>query len=495
MPEAPIPGFGVPTEGHPLVVRAATLSSAQVDALVAVLYQMLLALGKEEIHDQISYGLRELIENALRANRKRLVFQNAGLDIADPGDYAKGLSLLQADDAPPASALADTPFVEVSLALNSAHVILRVSNSAQMVETERRRVAQRLSAAQLYETFDEVLEQVEDDSESAGLGLVTLGLLLRRLGVPEEGLRFSSADGRTTFEIFLPVALVTDEESDQLTDSLLHEIESIPQIPQSIHSLRELLRDPDAHFHALARLIRKDPALTLELLRMANSPVYRRSQRIDRCEVAVSLLGIRGLRGILDTFGARKALEGHYPAELLDRLWTHSAEIAELAAAIGRQLNYPESTIEVAYVGGLLHDVGRIILEGRNPDSYRALQQFCAQRQSAAGAVESLIAGVNHTRIGARMAEHWNLPERLVQAIRYSRTPLSAPKAARECAQLIYLAHPVACRLHGGAKEYDIDDTVLASFDLNIPGGLDGLAERINPMNGEEPEAVRPEIE
>jgi len=244
----------------------------------------------------------------------------------------------------------------------------------------------------------------------------------------------------------------------------------------------------------VTRLIRKDPALTLELLRMANSPVYRRSQRIESCEVAMSLLGIRGLRGILDTFGARQALEGLYPTHLLDRLWDHSTEIAELAAAIGRQLNYPDSVIEVAYIGGLLHDVGRIILEGRNPDAYQALQKFCAQKQSAAAAVEGLIAGVNHTRIGARMAEHWNLPERLVQAIRYSRAPLSAPKAARECAQLIYLAHPVARRLHGGAKEYDIDNTVLASFGLNIPDGLDGLAERIGHMNSEGPEAVYPKI-
>jgi putative nucleotidyltransferase with HDIG domain len=477
--DAPPP---IPTLEPPLVLRERDLTEEQIDAFVDALYQVLLGIGKEEIHDQLSYCLRELTENAVRANRKRRVFRQAGLDIANPADYEKGVALLQQDDdeAPPPDAPDDDDgTVELFLGKTEKHVVLRIANSAQMVEAEQRRVNQRLAAAQLYETIDEVFEQVQDDSESAGFGLVMLGMLLRRLGVPDYGFHFASANGWTQFQIDLPLALVSDEDSEELTDALSSEIKSLPQVPQSIHSLRELLRKPDVDYPALAKLIRRDPALALEVLRMANSPVYRRSQRIDSCEVALSLLGLRGLRGILDTFGARKALEGHYSAELLERLWAHSAEVAELAAAIGRQLRMPEPTIEVAYVAGLLHDMGRIILEGRDPATYGTLRQFCEQRHATTAAVESLIAGVNHTRIGARMAEHWNLPEHLTQAIRYSRAPLSAPEAARQCAQLIYLAHPIARRLRGDAKEYDVDESILASFGLDVPGGLDGLAERI----------------
>ena len=480
--------FAIPQEGEPLTVRAPTLTSEQIEALIAVLYQMLVDLGKEELHDQVSFCLRELLENAVRANHKRRVFRDAGLDIHTPGDYEKGINLLREEGAESPVSIDETDFVEVRIERNANTMILRVINSSQMVETERLRVSQRLTASQLYESFDEVMDQVEDQSESAGLGLVMLGMILRRLGVPDGGLQFSSENGLTVFEIAMPLDLISDEESDNLTDALLHEIESIPQVPQNIQSLRDILRNPDVDYAALAKLIRKDPALTLEVLRMANSAVYRRSQRVESCEVALSLLGIRGLRGILDTFGARKALENHYPAQLLERLWEHSMNIAELAAALGRQLNYSESTIEIAYVSGLLHDVGRIILEGRNPDSYQALQKFCAQKQASPAAVENLIAGVNHTRIGSRMAEHWNLPERLVQSIRYSRAPLSAPKASRECAQLIFLAHPMARRLRGGSKEYDINDTVLASFGIDIPGGLDELAARIR--NSEQKTAV-----
>ena len=484
MNEECVPAYPVPTPGNPLVARAPAFSSDHLDAVVDALYRTLLESGMEEVHDQISYCLRELVENAVRANRKRAVFLDAGLDVANPADYAKGLLLLRDspnDDSPGDDPSAPAPegHVEIFLAKTPEHVLLRVSNSAEMVEAERARVSQRLSAAQLYETFDEVFEQVEDDSESAGLGLVMLGMILRRLGVPDDGIRYSSQNGLTVFEILVPLNLVTDEESDNLTDALLKDIQASPQIPQNVHSLRDLIRNPDVDYKALARLIRKDPALTLEVLRMANSPVYRRSQRIETCEVAVGLIGLRGLRGILDSFGARKALEGHYPSHILDHLWEHSARVAELAAAIGRQLGFPEAAIEAAYVGGLLHDVGRIVLEGRNPDAYRALQQFCALKQTSAAAAEGIIAGVNHTRIGARMAEHWNLPERLVQTIRYSRAPLSAPKSALESAQLVFLSHPVSRRLDGEAKEYDVDANVLSTFGLDVPGGLDGLAERV----------------
>ena len=471
-----------------MVVRAACLSPAQIDALEAVLYQMLTPLGQEELHEQVSYCLRELAENAVRAVRKRRVFRREGLDIAKPEDYRKGLDLLReegAEDAASSGNEDDGCWVEVAIAQYPGQIGLRVANTGQMVALERARVAKRLSAAQLYETFDEVVEQVEDDSESAGLGLVMLGMILRRLGVPESGFRFSSEQGQTSFEIVLPLNLVSDEESDTLSEALKKEIDSIPQVPRHIHALRELLRDTEHNFHALAKLIRKDPALTLEVLRMANSPVYRRGQRIESCEVALRLLGIRGLRGILDTFGARKALEGKYSAELLDRLWAHSAEIAEMAAAIGRELDFPDDVIEGAYVSGLLHDMGKILLEGRHPDAYRVLQQHCEQKQAPASAVESLIAGVNHVRIGARMAEHWELPERLVQAIRYSRAPLSANPAARGCAQLIYMAHPLLHRLEGSTKEYDVDDAVLASFGVETEGGWEGLVERMGRAKAE----------
>ena len=275
------------------------------------------------------------------------------------------------------------------------------------------------------------------------------------------------------------MVVVRDEESDQLSAALLHEIDSIPQVPRHIDSLRALLSDPELDFRALARLIRRDPVLALEVLRMANSPVYRRHHHIENCEMALSLLGIRGLRGLLDTFGARKALEGRYPVRLMDRLFRHSADIAEMAAAIGRQLGHGDEVVEGAYIGGLLHDMGRIILEGRAPDTYRALQRYCEERQASEAAVESLIAGVNHARIGARMAEHWHLPDRLVQVIRYGRAPLSAPEDARGCAQLIYLAHPMAHRLRGAPKEYEVDDAVFESFGMVVPGGWEGLAERI----------------
>ncbi|MFH0879724.1 MAG: HDOD domain-containing protein, partial [Lentisphaerota bacterium] len=367
-------------------------------------------------------------------------------------------------------------FVKVELLVTLASLNISVINNAPVMETERRRIHHKMTKAAVYNSIVEVLDDIQDATESAGLGLVTVIMILRKLGVPEHNFHFSAEKDHTRFDMVIPLSLVTDEETELISHDLISEIDTIPQFPKSILSLQKLLKDPKTELQKVSQVVRRDPSLTMEVLRMSNSAYYRRMNKISNVELAVSILGIRGIGSILQSFGARRALDEKYPGPLLENLWNHSGEIASITSMLCHTFKLPDEEEEIAYVGGLLHDIGKIVLEGRHPSTFAALKEICSQKKTSAAVAEDLIEGVNHALIGAKMAEKWNIPEKIVDTIRFSRTPLSAPEESRRAVKMIYLAHLVYFKVHGESKEYEAAESILEEFGFGKDVSLDDLA-------------------
>jgi len=468
--------------GEPVVFSGDRLDNEDIEHAVGVLRVCLAEIGQEGLFDQLTFCLRELIDNALKANLKRVIFAAEHLDINADDDYERGMLSFQekraTEESRYMSLLVGGPlYVEVRFQLQPPLFTIAVINNTPMVEAERRKVLSRQAKAKIHNSIAEVIEEISDDSESAGLGLVMLIMILRKIGVPEENFRFIREDTCTIFSIEVPLALVSDEETERISAALAAEIDSVPQFPKSIMTLGKMLKEPGFDFHKVAVLIRRDPALTMEVLRMANSALYRRFNKIETIELAISILGTRGLEHILQSFGARKALEQRYSPQALERLWEHSSEIAEICSLLCARCGVADEAAEIAYVGGLLHDIGKIILEGRHPTTFKELSRICAEKNISRSAIDDLIEGVNHSLIGARMAEKWNIPERIVELIRSCRTPLSAPEAVRPMAKVIYLAHLVYYQIRHAEKEHEIAENILGEFGLGRNETLEGLAQ------------------
>ncbi|HBA84413.1 MAG TPA: hypothetical protein DCZ95_10000 [Verrucomicrobia bacterium] len=469
-------------DNKPVVLRDSGMNTETVDCLVGFLKTFLSAIGKERIHEHLAYCLRELIDNAIRANNKRLFFEENRLNIQAAGEYDKGVALFHEASTSDLVRFAELSqarekWVEVKFNIEPSVFNVTVSNNSTMVEYEKKRVLHKISTAKIYNSLDQVFEDIEDASESAGFGLVMLIIILRKIGVPDRNFHFSQDGNCTNFSISIPLSLVTDEETELISETLAKEINTIPQFPKHILTLQEMLKNPSVDFQKVARIVRKDPSLTMEVLRMANSAYYRRYNRIENSELAVSILGLRGLRFILQSFGARKAMEDKYSSDLLNRLWEHSTEVADIASALCRHYRIDEEVAEVTYVGGLLHDIGKIILEGRHPQTYKALTGICAHKHVPVNVVEDLIEGVNHALIGAKMAARWNIPERIVSIIRHYRTPLSAPEDIRLSVKIIYLAQILWFRLRNEPSEVEVEENILEEFELAQDDSLEKLIE------------------
>jgi putative nucleotidyltransferase with HDIG domain len=117
-------------------------------------------------------------------------------------------------------------------------------------------------------------------------------------------------------------------------------------------------------------------------------------------------------------------------------------------------------------LGGILHDIGKIVLQAVTPNLNAKMQKFCETKNIPGVMFENVRAGMNHAEIGALIAEKWNFPENLVAAIRFHHAPGNAPEEYSLLVDTVYLANMLCEIEHGGAVFEQLDGTVLSRFKI-----------------------------
>ncbi len=197
---------------RPLVITTHTfLPNAQgyVDRL---LKQYLDELGVAALFEPLSFCVRELAVNAKKANTKRLYFEVRNLDPGKPEDYQRGMTSFKRDTLDDQEQylrlLKDRGFtirIEFLKWHNSCSVAVR--NNVEVLPAELERVKDKIAKAQQYSSLEDALGEVLDESEGAGLGIVVLILMLRRLGFSGDFFRFYTMGGETVARIILPLTI------------------------------------------------------------------------------------------------------------------------------------------------------------------------------------------------------------------------------------------------------------------------------------------------
>jgi putative nucleotidyltransferase with HDIG domain len=221
-----------------------------------------------------------------------------------------------------------------------------------------------------------------------------------------------------------------------------------------------------------------DPALTADLLKIVNSAQYMLSKKVDSISEAVKMVGIRGIKNLLFSYGTLKILGDDTHEKKI--LWEHSYKAAFYAYNLVKNFRKNRDLLDDVYVGGILHDMGKIIFSSVHPDLLNKIKSFCAEKNFAPSIFEDLAAGMNHAEIGALIAEKWNFPEDLVNAIRYHHDPTSSPAEARDLVSAVYIAN-MFCELEAGNVTFDqFDHTVLENYGINTKKQVESLLEKFS---------------
>lgn len=200
---------------------------------------------------------------------------------------------------------------------------------------------------------------------------------------------------------------------------------TLPSLPAVAVRVLELTADDTVNLHELGTTIQHDQALSAKILRTVNSSYYGLRERCTTIHKAILLLGMRPVRALALGFSLVSAIDDDRDG--FDRVayWRRGLYTAVAAKAIAGAVEDVDS--EEAFLGGLLQDIGMVALHEGLGAPYARLIQEAAGRHIELSRLELERYDVQHTEIGAMLAESWKLPDELTVQIRYHERPTAAP--------------------------------------------------------------------
>lgn len=199
----------------------------------------------------------------------------------------------------------------------------------------------------------------------------------------------------------------------------------VASFPDVYFRLREVLDKPASSAKDVAEVVVTDVGLTAKILKLVNSPLYGFADRIDSVPHAVSLLGVKEVSNLamgISTINFFKDI----PRELIDMrtFWKHSISVGIFSKLLAARIS--GAPTERLFTGGLLHDVGRLILFKKLP--YASTQALIYSRENMVPLVDAEFEtfGYDHTDVGQTLLEAWNFPQEMVELVKLHHTPMKA---------------------------------------------------------------------
>ena len=469
--------------GLPLTITTYTLPKEIEAYIEQVVEAFLRIMNQQKLKDYVLYCVQELVVNAKKANTKRVYFKERGLNIDNENDYKTGMENFKNETFEHMAHYLQLQkekglYIKVILQVKRNTIFLQIRNNVLANKTEQLRVHDKVARSRQFDTLEDAFSQVLDDSEGAGLGLVILVLMLKKLGLDDDSFIFKTTDSYTVAGISIPLDQTLIENMSVLSDEIAENIDSLPQFPENIIHIQKLINDPDSDMPAIAKQISIDPALTADLLKIVNSAQYMLSKKVDNISNAVKLVGIRGIKNLLYSYGAMKILGDDTQDK--KKLWEHSYKTAFYAYNLVKNFKNDTNLLDDAYIGGILHDMGKIIFSNVHPDLLNKIKNFCAEKNVTSSAFEDLSAGMNHAELGALIAEKWNFPERLVAAIRFHHDPNAAPPEYKDLVDTVYLANMLLEYESKNITFDQIEPVPMKNLRLKTQKQIDILLERLS---------------
>ena len=242
---------------------------------------------------------------------------------------------------------------------------------------------------------------------------------------------------------------------EELKGRIIAGIKDLPPMPQVVIKIQQLISDLNSDTTQLAKIIESDQAIAAKVLKMANSAFYGKSGKISTIHQASLLLGYQTLGEIVTMAGAAEILAGNMPGYGYDsnELWQHSLAVAFTARMIS-EMKYKDLT-HVAHTAGLIHDVGKIILDPHILENRQHISSYMEQEEKTFLDVERNFFGFDHAEIASEICEIWKIPAEISLAIRCHHQP-----SLSDGDELSYILHLADYVTTMGGIGYDDDDAL-----------------------------------
>jgi HD-like signal output (HDOD) protein len=227
----------------------------------------------------------------------------------------------------------------------------------------------------------------------------------------------------------------------------------LPVLPTLAMEVVDMVENPRTSASQLGKVISTDQALTGKVLKIANSPFYGFPKKISTVDFAIIVLGFDALKEIVISISLISSLQKRSDAYFDSKqFWDHAITTGVIARRLGRDTKYRVSG-EV-FVGGLLHDMGISVMHRNFPNEFKRIVDITRETELSFIEAEESVLGVTHAEIGGWLAERWNLPESLCEAVAAHHHPERASKNM-DLVSLIHVADLIGQKLQSGQNEFD----------------------------------------
>jgi len=255
---------------------------------------------------------------------------------------------------------------------------------------------------------------------------------------------------------------------------------NLPTLPEILLKLLEACDNENTPISDIASIISKDPVLSLKVLQLVNSAYYGLQKKFKSVEQAVVYLGANSIKNIAITTSIHQVFDRRKFKGVkrfnISTFWYQSLLTATLAQRIAQKTDY-ESRDE-AYLSGLLHDVGRLLLVSTYPREHESILLKTEDIQNVLWAEKQLI-GVTHCEVGSWLVGNWNLDSLMADAIKYHHEPLEQINEAFPLVKIIHLASLLSENNYGAGLVAETGDQLFGLDRNDIESIIEGATDEV----------------
>jgi len=266
---------------------------------------------------------------------------------------------------------------------------------------------------------------------------------------------------------------------------LLKKTDKLPNVPDVVRELIQLLSDSDARYSDIAERVSHDQTISLKVLRVVNSAYFGLSRKISSIDEATVLLGIDKLKTLVIASGFSNSVKDVEGINLSE-FWTDSFRVAELAQWLAKRTPLVEE--DEAFTVGIVHNIGRLLLHLTEPRIAHEIQVMVKNRKAGRVKAEQDLLGFTSQDAGKALMDLWKFPAGLGDAVEHHQRPFvdDEPKPLacvlnlacylNACIRndrdydLVREGFPMAVAKAAGLPEgviYELDDALMIGDELN----------------------------
>jgi HD-like signal output (HDOD) protein/ActR/RegA family two-component response regulator len=274
--------------------------------------------------------------------------------------------------------------------------------------------------------------------------------LTKVFGVAHQYL-YKPCDAKALRDLLNGVLTRGDLLKNNKLQQLVSQLRSVPSLPSLYCEVMKEMKSADASLEKAGQIIERDPGMSAKILQLVNSAFFGIRRHISSPEEAIFYLGIETVKALVLSLQIFSRFdESRLRLCHLGSLWTHSWSAGVLSRHICAVEDSDKEIADHAFVAGLVHDIGKLVLAANLPDQYRAACLLAKQKNMLLFEAEKEVFGATHAEVGGFLLDLWGLPDVVVDAVAFHHAPswstsdLFTPLTALHAADVLDHDHETA---------------------------------------------------